>query len=367
MSCLFRRHLYRCCTAVCLTAVCLAVGGCGSAPEPVEQTGQDEDSDSEATASSAASKGTKSKNSRTAAAQSDRVTVDGIPLDVFFDEPLAVANDSRTIGGTAPAAAMAATPAPAQAVAPAPEPAPAAAAAGADVKWADLISATAIADEMQACKNELTTRLTNVGAYNRSYLEIPVFGTEVAFLAGIAQQHSGDIAWKDKAKYIRVLGAKMAEITGSSDAKSRKSYEEVNAAFLTISEILNGNSPAELPDAEDEASFETFADMGYMMKRLERASSWLQTNTGSEDGMKSKADVARREVSLIAAIAAAFAMEGYGYGPDDTEFTGHTFQMRDAASGMFKAASDGNFSEYDLQRSKVNQKCTECHSTYRNG
>ena len=101
------------------------------------------------------------------------------------------------------------------------------------------------------------------------------------------------------------------------------------------------------------------------MKQLERSSQWLQTETGSEDGLKSKADVAKRTVAIIAVIAQSFRAEGYGYA-EDPDFLGHADTMRDAAIGMGKAV-ESSFETFDTLRSTVTQKCTECHSVYRNG
>ena len=297
----------------------------------------------------------------------ERPNVDGIPIDVFFPEPLAVAAESgEVVASTTPAGPGPGT-TPTETVETPEEPAPA---AGGTIDWKDVISPDIIKGEMKSIRLQLQQRLSTLASYNSSYLEIPIFATTLSLLAEVARRHPDDISWKENAKFIRALGVEMTEVCASSGARGRKSYDVVNGAFLKICDVLDNNPPAELPETEEETDFLSAADMGYLMKRLQRGMEWMQNNAGSEDAFKENAELALREVSVFAVIAQAFADESYGYG-DDEEFTGHAFEMRDAASGMFKAAdetgTDFNFDTFDTLRSKVDQKCTQCHMTFRTG
>lgn len=236
----------------------------------------------------------------------------------------------------------------------------------ADVSWSELITAELINEEVRFLRNEMQTRLTNMGAYKRSTLELPVFGSAIAFFAEVASRHDGDIPWKKHADHIRVLGTRIAAVTSTAQAQTRNSYDEVNDAYLTINEILNNNTPAELPEIEEEnPDFADFADMSYLMKRLERGQQWMQTNTGSESGFNDKQAAALRETAVMAALAQAFYSENYGYA-DDEEFTGYLDKLRDAGTGMRKAVEEKDFSKYDELRSSASQQCTQCHSVYKN-
>lgn len=346
-----------------LAAMLTIASGCGSDKKKKETASSGKPASSPASGSP--SPGTKSTSKPEA---DERPMVGGVPLDVYFDNPLAVASDNRAVGGTTVAKTEPAAGAGTMTAPPATttEPEPPAASSGGTVDWTALITKDDLEGEVQSIRNELNSRLTNFGAYKRSTLEIPVFGTTLAFLADIARRHDGDIAWKAKAHFIRTLAGEMVEVTSSSTAGVKKSYDKVNEAFLKIVEILNNNDPAELPEAEVEADFVDFVEMGYLMKRLERGANWLQTNTGSEDGFTEKAALAKRELSVFALIGESFATEGFGYNEYE-DFVGWTYEMRDAAKGMNKAVDAKSFTEFDTLRSTINQKCTQCHSVYRNG
>ena len=353
--------------ALSVAAMLTVFSGCGGSEKKPDTT-----SESSGSTKSESSPGSGSKSSTATAETDERPSIGGIPLDVYFDDPLGGAADSRTIGGTQVAAAGTGTATPEMAtggtatVEPEPETKPPAAASGGNINWTALITQEDLEGEVQSIRNDLNSRLTNFGAYKRATLEIPVFASTLAFLAEVARRHDGDIKWKDKAHFIRKLGISMSDVASSSTAGVKNSYDEVNEAFLKISEILNNNEPAELPEAEVEADFGEFVAMGYLMQRLKRGEQWLQTNTGSEDNFKDKAALAKRETSMFMLISESFAVESFGYNEYE-DFVGWTHEMRDAAAGMNKAVDTKNFTEYDTLRSKISQTCTQCHGVYRNG
>ena len=331
------------------------------------------------TASSPQTESPKSKpasggSTKTSIAKEDeddgRRNVGGIPFDVYFDNPLAEASDQRLVGGgvTGPVGTEVAMKTEGNATSPpATEPEPEPVVASADgPKWSELISAQELLDEVQSIRNDLNARMANFGAYKRAMLEVPVFSSTLAFLADVARRHDGDIKWKEKAHFIRALAITMSDIASSSTGGVKKSYDEVNEAFLKITEILNNNEPAELPEVEVEADFVDFVEMGYLMKRLERGENWLKNNTGSEDSLNEKGTLAQREVSVFAAISESFKSEGFGYAEYE-DFVEWADGMRDAAKTMHKAVPAKAFNEFDQARSKISQSCTACHSVYRNG
>jgi len=349
-----------------LSAFTLATtAGCGGSSAEPPETASGE-SPTAATSSKPQSPKSSSSDSEPQADTGPK-TVDGIPYDVFFDRPLEVAADSRT-GGAAPAIAAAAPgDAPAAAADTTPETATEEKPASAEVSWSKLISAELLNEEVRALRNEMQSRLTNMGAYRRSVLELPVFGSAIAFFAEIGSRHDGDIPWKDHANHIRVLGAKIAEVTSGSTAQNRNSYDEVNNAYLTINEILNNNTPAELPEIEEDTpSFAAFAEMFYLMKRMERGQQWMQTNAGSESGFNDKAAILAREIAAMIVLTQAYYEEDYGYS-DDEEFRGYLNILRDSGLGMQKALEEKDFAKYDELRSTANQQCTQCHSVFKNG
>lgn len=341
-----------------LAAMTISLSGCGGSDE---ESGGDE-----GTPESAAPGGdSKAGSANTAGSSKDsgdeRPNIDGIPLDVFYPDPLVVASETGTVVAASTPVAQ-----PGETETTQPEVTEPETPAAGEVTWDQVIPIDMVKDEMKSIRLQLQQRLATLASYNSSYLEIPVFGSTLGLMAEVARRHPDDISWKDSAKFIRALAAKMTEVCSSASARGRKSYDEVNDAFLKICSILDNNNPAELPETDDEADLLEAAEMSYLMKRMKRAMEWMQNNTGSEESFQENSEVAVREVSVIAAIAQAIKDESYGYG-DDEEFTGHAAEMGGNASEMSKAAKGANFDVFDQLRSKVDQKCTQCHMTYLTG
>lgn len=341
-----KKHTTAGAMTLCLAASAFWIAGCGDSDEPDSdstQTPSAQGGDSEAVTASV-----KPKND----------------LNVFFDNPLQIASEQGAAGGGGGG-----DPVPEGVDEPPEEPAPGATPAAGAVAWADLIPIEQLEANIKNCRNELSKRLVNLGAYNGDQETITKFASAVSFLAEVGRQHDADIGWKDKAHLIRVLGAAMVEVTDGDSARGKPAYDKVNSAFLTICEILDGNDPAAPPEAEVEAGIADAAAMGYLMQVVERQIAWFQDNAGSEDAFKQSAEQVMRESSLMSAIAEAFNVEDYGYGPgsNDDKFEGFTYGLRDAAQEIFKAAGEGNFENYDKARSAAAQKCAECHMVYRNG
>jgi len=366
----FGRAILKYGIALSLVTMLVAVPGCGGGGGGGKKKSETAGASTDKPKSKPKSGGS-TKPSPTQGNDEGRRTVGGIPFDVYFENPLAEASDQRLVAGGGAATTGGtdgtmntggnATPPPTATVEPKPEPA----AAGSDgPTWAELISPEELLSEVQSIRNDLNSRLVNFGAYKRAQLEIPVFGSTLAFLADIARRQDGDIKWKDKAHFIRALSIQMVDVTSSSTAGVKKSYDSVNESYLKICDILDGNDPPELPEVEAEADFADFVEIGYLMKRLERGEKWLLTNVGSEDGFNEKGTLAQREVSLFAAISQSFKSEGFGYGEYE-DFSGWADEFRDASRGMHKAVDAKAFDEFDGLRSLLTQKCTQCHGVYK--
>ena len=358
----FGRAITQYSIAFVLAAMVCVLPGCGGDRKKTETADK--------STKSKPKSGSSTKPSTTKADDEGRRTVGGIPFDVYFENPLGEASDQRLVAGggvVGPAGTDGGmntggntTPPPAE-----PEPEPVVASAGGP-NWSELITVEDLLGEVKSIRNDLNSRMVNFGAYKRSTLEIPVFGSTLAFLADIARRHDGEVKWKEKAHFIRALAIEMVDVTSSSTAGVKKSYDKVNESYLKICDILDSNDPPELPEVEAEADFVDFVEMGYLMKRLERGEEWLKNNTGSEDSFNEKGPLAQREVSVFAAISESFMTEGFGYNEYE-DFAEWANGMRDAAKAMHKAVPAKAFNEFDEARSKISQSCTACHGVYRNG
>ncbi len=368
------RRLQLCVCGIALLAAPLSLSGCnkkGDDSAVATDEGGDSEDTSDTTPKKRTPKSKKGGSGTQASTAPDVKRVDGIPYDVFFDRPLTVGGDKTPVGGSA--APATATPAATDVVktdtpkmndapkADAPKPA-----AGGGDGWDKTISTEELLDAIKGVRNQLQTRLASVQAYNSAQLEVPVFGTELTVLADIARQHPGEIRWKDKAKIIRTLAIEITKVSSSAEARGKKSFDAINGYFLKACELLDGNAPPDLPESPDEVSLEENANIKYLMKRLDRVESTLKTGTASEDGFKKNLQVAQRESAVLAALAKVIQDKSYGYDSED-EYNKHANGMREAGRGMVKAAQDSNFSEYDMLRSAVSQRCSDCHMTYRTG
>lgn len=291
-----------------------------------------------------------------------RKMIDGIPYDVWFDNPLAVAGDQQAITPVAlPGNSVAATPAN---TTPAAEmksagTQPSAAAGGID--WKTIIPMPILDLQVKDIRNRLTKNMQSVGTYNTTYLELPTFASTLAALAGIATEHSEDIGWKKNAKYLRDLAA---SISSKQLSRGPKSYREVQVPYEQMIVILNGSLPAGIPDSVDKKPLSEVAPMGDLMKRADIASKWLKSNVGNADSLKSEKEKVIEEAHLLAAIAKIITTEGYGY-VDDKGFLGHANPMTEASLQMVEAAKADNFPEFDKGLTRVYKACTECHSEFK--
>lgn len=360
--------------ALIVVGVAVVVPGCGGGKksEPTVDTGEAEEGEEPAapepkSSSTKKAPGKKPGTSKTTAAKGP--TVDGIPLDVFFDRPLQVAADKTSVGtpATATVASNDQKPMPmgdtgSKPMVEATKPAP----GGGAVSWDKLISVEVLLDSVKACRNQWAQRLANVQTYNSAQLEMPVFGTEMVFLAELARTHPGEVRWKKDAKFIRALAMEVVKVASGAEGKGKKAFDTINGNFQKIGDILDGNTPPGLPEATDDTTLEACADIKYLMKRLERAESNLKNNAGSEENLKKNAASVAKDVVMYYSIAQAIKDKSYGYDAE-ADYNKAADAMREAAKGMEKAVADNNFTEFDNLRNTVTQKCSECHMTYRTG
>lgn len=291
-----------------------------------------------------------------------RKMIDGIPYDVWFDNPLAVAGNNQAVAPVSlPGSTVAATPGtPAPAGKMKSAATPAAPAAG-GIDWKTIIPMPVLESQVKDIRNRLTKNMQSVGTYNTSYLEIPTFTATLAALAGIVTEHQEDIGWKKNAKHLRDLSA---SITAEPLMRGPKSYRTIQIPYEQMIVILNGSLPAGIPDAVEKKPLSEVASMGDLMKRADIASKWLKSNVGNADALKSEKEKVIEEAHLLAAIAKIITTEGYGY-VDDQGFLNHANPMSEACLKMVEAAKSDNFPQFDEGLTRVYKACTECHSEYK--
>lgn len=328
-----------------------AMAGCG------DQTANNTSSNGGKKAHSKSS-ATKTSNSSESKIQvsTGRKEIDGIPYDVFFDDPLAIVQTQGTLAdpGTVPVN-------PGSDPKNEPDPKPNTASAG--TNWKEVIPKEILEAEVKRIRNKLTQYTQSVGNFNQNIFQIPPDAATLAMLAEIAIEHPDAVSWKDNAKYVRDLSYKMVE---KDVIRGKKSYDVVKGAFENIVDAMNGTVPPGMEKTEDKRLFSDVADFGYLMKRLDRAEKWTKTNAGNEDGMKEEADTALQEAYIIATIAKVILTEGYGYADEDDDFKALARPMHEASLKMATAVKGSAFGAFDEGLNTVSQQCTKCHMIYKN-
>ncbi|MDG1893927.1 MAG: hypothetical protein P8J37_03365 [Fuerstiella sp.] len=288
-----------------------------------------------------------------------------VPLDVFFDQPYAIASDitplngaAATNGGTPPVTTPMSDDLPPSTTAN--DDTPAVVESGGQ-SWDEMIPMDVIDEEIKSIRNFLTQSLQSVGSYNSSMLMIPPNAAAVAVLSGIVMQHPEDISWKEDAAYIRDLAKKMNE---STLMRGKKDQSRLLQLFENMADTLNRSRPADLEEPAADDDFATVAEMRYVMMRMEQAERKLKTEV-NESGFAAGKDMIKHESAILGTMARVIALEEYGYSPDE-EYDGYAQRIVQGARAAINAAEGGDFSTYELSLSKVSTACQECHAAYKN-
>lgn len=292
-----------------------------------------------------------------------------VPLDVFFDQPYSVVQDSTPVGN-AGTPAVAATDGNMSAgmsggavqVAEA-DPATAEPESGSgEDSWAELIPIETLLEEVNSSRNFMKESLLTIGAYNSSMLMIPPKAAGVAALATIVLEHPGEVTWKEDAAYIRDFAKQMNE---STLQRGKKDQSRLLRLFENMSDTLNRSRPADLPEPPETDSYADVAEMRLLMMRMESAEKRMKNEAGTETAFGTQKDIIMHEAAILGTMSKVVTMPGYGY-EDDPEFVGYAKRIIDAAKAIRVAAEVNDFASYEQSLSSVATACTECHSAFKN-
>lgn len=286
-----------------------------------------------------------------------------VPYDVFFDHPLLVAADDRSVAVPDDRPAEQTTDTMSgrsdevvdvDGVPSAPAPSTASA-------WASFLPAEVLEAEVKSNRNFLNQKLRSVGSYNSSVSMIPVRAATIAVLAGIAVEHPAEISWKADAGYIRDLAASMNATPLQRGAADQK---RLLALFENIADILNRSRPADLPEPDPQAALSDAAEMRLLMMRMELAEQRLRTEV-NESSFASDPEYVIHEAAMLSGLMWAVTTVSYGFA-DDPDFKGYAQKIQESGLAMRAAAGAGDFNEFQLNLSRVAGSCQACHRDYKN-
>lgn len=290
-----------------------------------------------------------------------------VPMDVFFDQPYSIVQDTTQVGVTGSPAMVASTdvgmsrsmsggnPPPAAEADPPP------AADGGGDGWAELMPIETLLEEINSSRNFMKTSLQTVGAYNSSMLMIPPKAAGVAVLATIAMEHPEEVSWKEDAGYIRDFAKQMNE---STLRRGKPDQVRLLTLFENMSDTLNRSKPADLAEPPATDSYADVAEMRLLMMRMDSGEKRMKNEAGTETAFATKKETIRHEAAILGAMTKVTTMAGYGY-EDDEEFIGYAQRIIDAAKSIQVATEVNDFAAYENALTKITLACTECHSTYR--
>lgn len=330
------------------------MAGCGGGSEQVTETSNSEPSTE--TVQPAAEK----SGSKVTSDSEGRKSIDGIPYDVFFDDPLAVAQQQGTVVPATPTdnPAVAVNETPPET--PEPEPMPEEPKV-AEVPWEEIIPMEYLDNEIKSIRNFLTPTLQTVGTYNREYKKIPMQGNTMAALAQIALNHPGDALWKDQAAALRDISYNLG---GSAEAPGRASYDATTIHFENLLQIFNGSEPDLTEEPDPNLAFSDKADRGPLMRRMEDAFNWLSSNTPTPSAFVDVKEKAKHETIVLGALTKVTGNESYLFA-DEPDYQGHVKEMMAAVEKMRKAIDNEDHESFRDGVSTLTKKCAECHTDYR--
>lgn len=281
--------------------------------------------------------------------------VNKIPYDVFFDNPLQVVNSNKN---TAPATeASVEKPPEVKSSASAP------AAKGGGIAWQEFVPMDELQREVKTVRNNLTKSISNQGQFNQNFKFIAIDGAEIAALAGIVQQHSESVGWKNNAQFVRDFGAQLNQ---SSVGLGKENFEKTKAAFQKLTSVLDGSVPADAGEVPETRPFHEAASRKGLMRRIEKAKDWMKQDVNSEAKFKSMSDQIQHEAAILAALASVVTTEGYDY-TDNDDYQQFARSLIDGAKDAAAASKDEAYDKFKQAVDKVNKSCTDCHGVYGNG
>ena len=289
-----------------------------------------------------------------------------IPYDVFYDQPLTVANDATAVNGggsekpatpTGPDVAMVkpteggTTPA---------EKPPAA--AGSKTDWAKVMPLETALEAVKVARSEVNANLQGIPKFGMGIDSIKMNSALIGMLAMIVAEHPEAANWKDKAKFIRDLCYKIQSTASGKGSGPFKATQEV---FEQITGMLDGGKPPEM-ESKDSVPYVEVADRADMMKIIDKSMNDLKSNIGDAKRMKERASEVTRQLSVMHAMGVMMGDLSYDQA-DNPEYQTFTKNFVDGAAAGVEAVKSDKFEDFQGALSKMNTSCGDCHPKFRGG
>lgn len=288
--------------------------------------------------------------------------IDDIPYDVWYDDPLAVVENSAAVTPN-PNDTVAATSDPANST---PEPKtetkPAGtAAAGGD--WAAYIATDQLLEESKRIRNQLKTLLQTQAAYNADFEVIKMNGAVMAAMSGVVTEAGDGVNWKANAPYIRDYGA---ELVDAAKGLGKPNFDKTKATYENLQSVFEGSIPPGAAEPAPQRPFAEVASRFYLMKRMKLAFDAMKSNINTEAKLKSDQEPAIHEAMVLSVLSKIILLDGYS-SADEGEYQQFGKDMVERCLEAAQAVKDQDFSKFQDAINKIDKSCGECHAQYRNG
>jgi hypothetical protein len=229
-------------------------------------------------------------------------------------------------------------------------------------KWAALISAPTIEDEVKAIKLAVDSGVDKPsqfsgGGYQNARYQFSI----AAAMFGIIAEFDGDVRWKAQSTGIRDVFARTA---GNCKVGSTQAYNEARLRKADLQDLLGGATVDAKTNVED-FNWSLVADRAPMMQRLEVAvDERLSPMTSSAQEFESNKETILHEAEIVAAISHILTRPQMEDG-DDEDYAGYANQMKSGALELLDAIKLNDANRAASAVGVMTQSCTECHELYR--
>lgn len=291
--------------------------------------------------------------------QDGRKFLDGIPYDVFFDDPLAVVADTQTVASVSTPKPNSPLPPTAETNPTPPVVKPTAAATSPD--WSTYIAMDQLQDESKRIRNQLTALLQTPAAFSADFEVVKMHGAVMAALALIVSEAGDGVNWKTNAAHIRDYGA---EIFEAAKAPGKPNFDQTSRAFENLQSVFNGSIPADAPASAAARPYPEVASRYYVMRRMKLAFDALKLNINTADKLKSEQDAALLESMMLAAMTKIVSSKDYS-SADEPEYQAFMREMLANCQAATTAVKEQQFDALANALNAIDVVCKNCHSQYK--
>jgi hypothetical protein len=182
---------------------------------------------------------------------------------------------------------------------------------------------------------------------------------------GVISQYDTDIRWKKDSLGLRQA---FARASFNSKVSSDSAFKEAKLRSSNIADLVKGDPPKELPEAEAKVSWNEVAYRPPLMRRMgaEGYSKALKAYTADKGAYNAHKDELLHEAQIVAVIAHVIQDPGFEFG-DDENYRKFAKDLQTQAMETAEAIKADSFERTQAAATKVNQACTNCHGDFRQG